>query len=205
MSFSTVYASYWLEGLSWSYGSWIYNYLCNQCLSPLQLWVRTPLSLGVLDTTLCDTVCQWHTTGRWFSPSSSTNKTDCHEITEILLKVALNTITIHTTLLVCVCVTLLMCVCYLIGWCVTLLVCVCYLIGWCVTLLMCVCYLIGWCVTLLVCVCFLIGWCVTLLVGVCYLIGWCVLKCLIFYIVINLSLPNNFFITCDCWTIHSWH
>jgi len=19
----------------WSYGSWIYNYLCNQCLSPL--------------------------------------------------------------------------------------------------------------------------------------------------------------------------
>jgi len=27
---------------SWSYGSWIYNYLCNQCLSPLMLWVRTP-------------------------------------------------------------------------------------------------------------------------------------------------------------------
>jgi hypothetical protein len=25
----------------WSYGSWIYNYLCNQCLSPLKLWVRT--------------------------------------------------------------------------------------------------------------------------------------------------------------------
>ena len=22
----------------WSYGSWIYNYLCNQCLSPLMLW-----------------------------------------------------------------------------------------------------------------------------------------------------------------------
>jgi hypothetical protein len=22
---------------SWSYGSWIYNYLCNQCLSPLQI------------------------------------------------------------------------------------------------------------------------------------------------------------------------
>jgi hypothetical protein len=36
-------------------------------------------------------------TGQWFSPStavSSTNKTDCHDITEILLKVALNTITI---------------------------------------------------------------------------------------------------------------
>jgi len=26
----------------WSYGRWIYNYLCNQCLSPLKLWVRTP-------------------------------------------------------------------------------------------------------------------------------------------------------------------
>jgi len=25
---------------SWSYGSWIYNYLCNKCLSPLTLWVR---------------------------------------------------------------------------------------------------------------------------------------------------------------------
>ena len=29
------------QGLSWSwsYGSWIYNYLCNQCLSVLMLWV----------------------------------------------------------------------------------------------------------------------------------------------------------------------
>jgi hypothetical protein len=27
---------------SWSYGSWNYNHLCNQCLSPLTLWVRTP-------------------------------------------------------------------------------------------------------------------------------------------------------------------
>jgi hypothetical protein len=35
-------------------------------------------------------------TGQWFSsgtPVSSTNNTDCHDITEILLKVALNTIT----------------------------------------------------------------------------------------------------------------
>jgi len=23
---------------SWSYGSWIYNYLCNQCLSLRKLW-----------------------------------------------------------------------------------------------------------------------------------------------------------------------
>jgi len=28
---------------SWSHGSWIYNSLSNQCLSPLKLWVRTPL------------------------------------------------------------------------------------------------------------------------------------------------------------------
>jgi hypothetical protein len=36
-----------------------------------------------------------HTTGRWFSPGtpvSSTNKNDRHDITEILLEVALNTI-----------------------------------------------------------------------------------------------------------------
>ena len=49
----------------------------------------------VLDTTLCYKVCQWLMTGRWFSagiPVSSTNKIDCHDITEILLKVALNTI-----------------------------------------------------------------------------------------------------------------
>ena len=26
----------------WSHGSLIYNYLCNQCPSPLKLWARTP-------------------------------------------------------------------------------------------------------------------------------------------------------------------
>jgi hypothetical protein len=55
---------------------------------------------GVLVTTLCDKVCQWPPAGRWFSPGtlvSSTNKTDRHAITEILLKVALNTITLTPT------------------------------------------------------------------------------------------------------------
>ena len=50
---------------------------------------------GVFDTTLCDKVCQWFATGRWFSPGipvSSNNKTDRHAITKILLKVALKTI-----------------------------------------------------------------------------------------------------------------
>jgi hypothetical protein len=31
------------QSWSWSYGSWIYYYLCNQCLSPHKLWVRIPL------------------------------------------------------------------------------------------------------------------------------------------------------------------
>jgi hypothetical protein len=61
-------------------GSWIYNYLCNQCLSKLKFvsdlrWV----SLGI--------------------PVSSINKTYRHEITETLLKVVLNTITITLTLI----------------------------------------------------------------------------------------------------------
>ena len=80
---------------SWLYGSWIYNYLCNQCLSPLTLWGWIPLKRGVLDTTLCDKVCQWLAAGQRFSPGtpvSSTNKTDHHDVAEILLKVALNTI-----------------------------------------------------------------------------------------------------------------
>ena len=63
--------------MSWSYGSWIYNYQCNQCLSPLTLWVRIPPRQGVLDTTLCDQVYRWLAVGRWFSagtPVSSTKK-----------------------------------------------------------------------------------------------------------------------------------
>ena len=55
---------------SWSYDSWIYNYLCNQCPSPLQLWVRIPLRRSVLDTTSCDKVCQWIAADWWFSPST---------------------------------------------------------------------------------------------------------------------------------------
>ena len=57
--------------------------------------VRISLRRGLLDTTLCDKVCQCLAADRWFSPGtpvSSTNKIDCHDITEILLKVALNTI-----------------------------------------------------------------------------------------------------------------
>ena len=62
-------------------------------LSPLILWVR--ITIRARHTTLCDKVCQWLETGRWFSPgtpASSTNKTDLHDITEILLKMALSAI-----------------------------------------------------------------------------------------------------------------
>ena len=41
---------------SWSYGCWIYSYLCNQCISPLTLWGRIPFRRCVLDTTLCEKV-----------------------------------------------------------------------------------------------------------------------------------------------------
>jgi hypothetical protein len=48
----------------WSYGIWIYNYLCNQCLSPLMLWVR--ISTRARCTTLCDQVCEWLATAGFF-------------------------------------------------------------------------------------------------------------------------------------------
>jgi hypothetical protein len=47
------------------------------------------------DRTLCDQVCAWLATGRWFSPGtpgSSTNTMDRHDRNEILLIVSFNTI-----------------------------------------------------------------------------------------------------------------
>jgi len=79
---------------SWSYGNGIYNYLCNQCLSPLTLWVLSSFRLGVLYITLCDKVCQPLAAGQCFSPGtpvSSPIKTDRHDITEILINGALDT------------------------------------------------------------------------------------------------------------------
>ena len=57
---------------------------------------------GLLDTTLCDNVYLWLMAGQLLSsgiPISCTNKTDGYDITEILLKVALNT-TIHSLYLI---------------------------------------------------------------------------------------------------------
>jgi hypothetical protein len=63
-------------------GSWIYNYLCKQCPWPLMLWVQ--ILLRARCTTLYDKACQWLATGGRFSlgsPVSSTNKTDCFDLT----------------------------------------------------------------------------------------------------------------------------
>jgi hypothetical protein len=76
-------AAQWSSWL-WSYGSWIYNYLCNQYLSSLMLWVQ--ISIRAKCTTLCYKVCQWLATGLWFSTGplvSSINKTDCHDTIEM--------------------------------------------------------------------------------------------------------------------------
>jgi hypothetical protein len=59
-------------------------------------WVRAQLcklQKRVHSTRLADKVYQLLAQGRWFSPgtpASSTTKTGCHDIAEILLKVALN-------------------------------------------------------------------------------------------------------------------
>ena len=67
--------------------------MCNQRLSPLKFWVQTPFMVRctwynimwkVMLVTCCRSVV--------FSGVSSNNQTDRHDITEILLKVTLNTI-----------------------------------------------------------------------------------------------------------------
>jgi hypothetical protein len=53
-------------------------------------WVQ--ISLRARCTTLCNKGWQWPPAGLWFSPGtpvSYTNKIDCHDITKILLKVAM--------------------------------------------------------------------------------------------------------------------
>jgi hypothetical protein len=70
-----------------SYGSWIYNYLCNLCLSPLKLSLN-PVHVSDLR----------QVTGRWFfrgTLMSSTNAADGYDITEILLKVMLRPINLN--------------------------------------------------------------------------------------------------------------
>ena len=66
---------------------------------------------GVLDTALRDKVCQWLAIGRWFfpgTPVSPTIKSDHHDITEILLKMSLTTITSLTLILIRSCCFILL-------------------------------------------------------------------------------------------------
>jgi len=77
------------QSRAWSHGSWIYNYLCNHCLWPLMLWVRTSFmtrytlynfmwwSLSVT----CDRSVIFSGT-----PVSSIKKTDSHDIAEYCWK-----------------------------------------------------------------------------------------------------------------------
>ena len=79
--------------LYWSYGSWIYNYPSNQCLSPLKFEFLSWRC--VLDITLCDIVCKWLAVGQWFCLRVLRFPTSIKltvTIIEILLKMALNTI-----------------------------------------------------------------------------------------------------------------
>ena len=83
---------------SWSYGSWVYIYLTISAYHHFRCEFEPSSWRAILDTTICYQVCQWLVTGLSFSPGpplSSTNKTDCHDKTEILLKVALNTISLY--------------------------------------------------------------------------------------------------------------
>ena len=88
---NNMYGSSW----SWSYGSWIYNYLCNQCLSAPQLWVRNRAHVEVYS--IQHYVIKFDSELWQGTPVFSTNTTDCDDINEILLKVAWSAITLTLT------------------------------------------------------------------------------------------------------------
>jgi hypothetical protein len=72
---------------------WIYKYLCNECLLLLKLRVRIELMarcIRLIQHYVINLVCEWFSPG---TPGSVTKKTRPHDIAEILMKVALNTIT----------------------------------------------------------------------------------------------------------------
>jgi hypothetical protein len=84
------------RGLSWpwSYGSWINNYLCNQWLSPLNLWCRISIMTrctryNIMWISLSLT-CGRSVVFSWYSGFH-------HNITQILLKVALNTLILRSS------------------------------------------------------------------------------------------------------------
>jgi len=75
---------------------WSYEFTTTYAISDYHHWCcefESRSGRGVQDYVI--KVCQWLTTPRWFFPGppvSSANKSDLHDITEILLKVALSNI-----------------------------------------------------------------------------------------------------------------
>jgi hypothetical protein len=79
-----------LPWYSWKIAELVLNN--KHSLVKLRVWIQW----SVLNTTLHDKVCQWLVLDQRFNLGttvSSTNKTDFHDITELFLKVALNSIT----------------------------------------------------------------------------------------------------------------
>ena len=80
------------------YGSWIYSYLCNQCMSASSCEFESRLDeVYSIQHYVIKFVCVWRLV-RGFRRLSSTSKTERHDITEILLKVALHTIALLSPL-----------------------------------------------------------------------------------------------------------
>ena len=76
-------------GSSWSCGRMVVGLKTTCAISAYHHWscgFESSTWLGVLDTALCNKVCQWLTTDRWYTPGtpvSFTNKTDRYDTTEI--------------------------------------------------------------------------------------------------------------------------
>ena len=104
---------HYVPSWSWFHGNWIYNYLCNQCILPLTLWVRIPLMARWTRYNIMCLSLSVISAGRWFSPStpiSSTNETDRHYIAEVFLNMVWKIITIILTIHWC-CWNIAICEC----------------------------------------------------------------------------------------------
>ena len=98
MALPTIYlfGDQFIQGPPWPWSNWSYGSEIYYAISSYRHWCEFESRSGQgVQHYVSDKVCQWLATGRWFSPGppvSSTNKTDHHDIAEILLKVELNTI-----------------------------------------------------------------------------------------------------------------